>query len=200
MASIESMIKSVNQRMNNVAETLGIESNLYQRYTSFVTTALGGSVVHIDQNGKVIVSRGKTAQSKIKAEQIESIREFMNKNSLTEEKKSIIEDVKRAKQVAGDKSKVTEKDIKERAERKLNSTERFQQIHDFIYDNGNEPEAQKAKASLKILRSLPKKEAYAKMIEIAKDAIDLRERLEVEGQPFNDYYVFEEIQTGDDLF
>ena len=200
MASIESMIKSINQRMNNVAETLGIESNLYQRYTSFVTTALGGSVVHIDQKGKVSVSRSKNAQSKIKAEQIESIREFMNKNSLKEEKKSIVDDVKRAKKVAGDKSKVSEQDIKERAERKLDSSERFKQIHDFIYDNGNEPEAQKAKAALKILRSLPKKEGYAKMIEIAKDAIALRDRFEEEGQPYTDYYVFEEVKTGDDLF
>ena len=199
MASIDGMIKAVNEHMDRVRDSLGIESNLYQRYSAFVTTALIGTpnAIKIDSRGHIHISREKNVEKNVKAATIEQIKEFMKANSLVSVKKRIAEDIKKGQKARGEKPhKPTIKEMKKKAESRLNATERFHQIVGFIYDNGNEPEAQQARKLLGVLKRKKGRSGYQTMLEIARLAEKMRNRMIKENQKFADYYVFEDMKGG----
>lgn len=202
MASIDGMIKAVNEHMDRVRDSLGIESNLYQRYSAFVTTALTGTpnAIKIDSRGHVHISRNKNVEKNVKAATIEQIKEFMKANSLVAEKKRIADDIKKGQKARGEKPhKPTIKEMKKKAESRLNASERFSQIINFIYDNANEPVAQMANDARKLLGTLKRKRGragYQTMLEIARLAEQMRDTLIKEKQKFTDYYVFEDMKGG----
>lgn len=202
MASIDGMIKAVNEHMDRVRDSLGIESNLYQRYSAFVTTALTGNpnAIKIDSRGHVHISRNKNVEKNVKAATIEQIKEFMKANSLVAEKKKIAADIKKGQKARGEKPhKPTIKEMKKKAESRLNANERFQQIIDFIYDNAKEPTAQMAQDAKGLLSTLKRKKGragYQTMIEITRIAVEMRNKLIKEKQKFTDYYVFNDMKGG----
>lgn len=221
MASLDGMIKNINERMARVAAKLGYNSELYKQYSATVTAMLSGTnAINIetgkepvkDASGKttyetvtkVTVSRGKQAEQAISKATIEEIKEYMNKNSLQNALKSIKEDIKKKKAVSGDKTrKITAQEIKRKARAKRNSNERFQQLIDFIYDNLNEPLSKEAR-TIYLSRVGKDERDYQSMIEFAKRAVQLRnekiKKGDIPGNDFTDWAVFDEVQTGGDLF
>ena len=221
MASLDGMIKNINERMARVAAKLGYNSELYKQYAATVTAMLSGTnAINIEtgkepvkgDNGKteyetvtkVTISRGKQAEKVISKAAIEDIKKYMNENSLQNALKNIKEDIKRKKAVSGDKeNKITAQEIKKKAKAKRNSNERFQQIIEFMYDNMNEEESIKGR-NIYLSRVGKDERDYQSMVEFAKLAIKLRnekiKKGEIPGKDFTDWAVFDEVQTGGDLF
>lgn len=221
MASLDGMIKNINERMARAAATLGYNSELYKQYSATVTAMLSGtSAINIetgkervtDESGKVsyetvtkvTISRGKKAEKEISKAAIEEIKAYMNRNSLQNAVKSIKEDIKKKKSVSGDKKKkITSQEIKKKAKAKRNSTERFQQLIDFMYDNKNEELSIEAR-NIYLSRVGQDERDYKSMVEFAKRAVQLRDKYikagKTPGKDFTDYGAFDDVKTGGDLF
>lgn len=210
MASLEGMIRNLNDRMDLVAKQLGKESKLYQYYTKNVTAILGrkNNVVNVGNGGRVTISRSKAAQAQITQREIEIIKEIFNKSTLTEFKRKAQADAYRKRQLEGksekeSKKKLTSAELQARALKQLDSTERFKQLIEFMYENAKEPDS--ALARNVYLSAVGKNPGdYASMVEFAKLAIKIRnekiKKGEIPGRHFVDYAVFDEVLTGGDLF
>lgn len=209
MASLKSDIDRLNDRMRNIEKQLGKESALYQRYASTITAMFAGKkgVISIGKAGAVRFNTGKNAQKVVTKEKVKEIRDFMNKNSLQSELKKMRDDFAKKQVAAGvknPKKKMTLKQQHEMATRKLDSNERFRQLVDFVYENGKDENAAKAKKALSIVGKSKGKKSYAVAVEFAKEVVNMRnemlERGEVPGEDFVDFAVFDEVLTGGDLF
>lgn len=205
MASIDGIIKGINERMERVRFTLGTGSDLYQFYQKNIMAIMGSmqGFVNIGDSGRLTISRSKKALQAIDQTKLEMIKNLMNTRTLTNEVKQLKKDIRAKEKATGKKVENIKKELKKQAINKYTTQDKFQQLIDFMYDNLNEDESILGR-KVYLSRVGEDKHDYQSMQDFASEALKLRERFIEEGkksgEDFVDYGVFEHMKKPGDLF
>ncbi|MBQ1391939.1 MAG: hypothetical protein IIY81_00070 [Lachnospiraceae bacterium] len=205
MASIDGIIKGINERMERTRFALGTGSYLYQFYQKNIMAIMGDlqGFVNIGDSGRLTISRSKKALQAMDQTKLEMIKNLMNTRTLNKEVKQLKKDIKTREKATGKKVENIKEEIKKQAINKYTTQDKFQQLIDFMYDNLNEEESIHGR-KVYLSRVGENKHDYQSMQDFANESIKMRERLIKEGkQPgkdFVDYGVFEHMKKPGDLF
>lgn len=126
--SVDNMLRLINKRLDTALKTLGEGSKLYNQLQAQVFKQFPGSrFIKSDKDKHISISRSKAARETLQYSRVESLYNYVLRNTVQDEVKRLREKLKKQGE------KPTRAKIKEEAENEYNASQRYGESIEYLY-------------------------------------------------------------------